>query len=101
MDVVKTLNIGYVGRTEYMTSDWERFQTTFFGLGKEGNPDLIELGHSHASSKTGRVLSPKAVQFVRDMYKEEFNCFAELVRLGLLDPYYMEEINSSSKEYRY
>jgi len=101
MEVVKTLNIGFVGRTEYMANDWEQFQRSALGLGKEGNPGLINIGHSHGTGKTGRFLSQKAVQFLRDMYKEEINCFAELVSLGYLDQSYFEEINSSSKEYMY
>eukprot|EP00931_Biecheleriopsis_adriatica_P046759 TRINITY_DN2688_c0_g1_i1.p1 TRINITY_DN2688_c0_g1~~TRINITY_DN2688_c0_g1_i1.p1 ORF type:complete len:637 (+),score=102.64 TRINITY_DN2688_c0_g1_i1:132-1913(+) len=88
-----TMPISFVGATESMDQDWQRFV---------GNYDSkVQLHQSHATNQTGHHLSPSTVAALRKYYAKDYACIAKLVDANRVSAEYLANITSESNVYKY
>ena len=89
-------NNTFVGRTEHMLADWDRFMNQTIGVQVQ-----LTLPHTHASLNQRKRLSPTSVGFLRLFYHQDYKCIQDMVDFGWLGVDYFDEITRLDKVYMY
>ena len=92
--VLDSLPIVFVGRSEYMSNDWD----AFIQLLPPG-ADQVKLPHTHSTSQSQTKLSKESIDFLRKFYASDYDCISHMVKKGLVEKKYLEYITSNEREY--